>query len=184
MAQVYSGQGVQSSVSPSGPRIRREVSVIQPGEIAPDFDLPALIGGVKKRFHLAELIGKQQLVLAFYPLNWEPVSERQMVNYQVQREKLLASGAELVGISVDSIMNTTAWEREIGPFDFPLCSDFWPHGDVAMKYGVLRTGPPDAGTSDRAVFLVDKNGKVAFRKLYGKSELPNVQDVLETLRRV
>ncbi len=61
--------------------------MLQPGEIAPDFDLPALIGGGKKRFHLAERIGRQRLVLAFYPLNWEPVSERQMVNYQVQREK-------------------------------------------------------------------------------------------------
>src|SRR5437588_6151931 len=149
MAQVYSGQGVQSSVSPSGPRIRREVSVLQPGEIAPDFDLPALIGGVKKRFHLAERIGKQQLVLAFYPLNWDPVSARQMVNYQVHREKLLASGAELVGISVDSIMNTTAWEREIGPFDYPLCSDFWPHGEVSRKYCVLREQGPFAGASER-----------------------------------
>src|SRR5207237_8798764 len=108
MAQVYSGQEVQSSVSPSGPRIRREVSGLQPGEIAPDFDLPALIGGVKKRFHLAERIGKQRLVLAFYPLNWEPVSARQTVDSQVQRETLLASGAELVGISVDSSMNRPA----------------------------------------------------------------------------
>src|SRR5207245_4934457 len=122
MAQVYSGQGVQSWVSPSGPRIRREVSVLQPGEIAPDFDLPALIGGVKKRFHLAERIGKQQLVLAFYPLNWDPVSARQMVNYQVHREKLLASGAELVGISVDSILNTTTWTRHMSQCVDSLCS--------------------------------------------------------------
>src|SRR3989442_15231018 len=109
MAQVYSGQGVQSSVSRSGPRIRREVSVLQPGEIAPDFDLPALIGGVKKRFPLAERIGKQQLVLAFYPLNWDPVSAGQMVNYQVHRGKLLAGGGELGGISVVVFLNTTAW---------------------------------------------------------------------------
>src|SRR2546428_12438766 len=106
MAQVYSGQGVQSSVSRSGPRIRREVSVLQPGEIAPDFDLPALIGGGKKRFHLAERIGKQRLGVAVYPLNWEPGSERQMVNYQVQRGKVLASGGELVGISDGSIFDT------------------------------------------------------------------------------
>src|SRR5438093_10913996 len=105
MAQVYSGQGVQSSVSPSGPRIRREVSVLHPGEIAPDFDLLALIGGVKKRFHLAERIGKQQMVLAFYPLNLDPVSARLMVNYQVHRENRLPSRAQLAGISVDSNMN-------------------------------------------------------------------------------
>src|SRR5213082_1357136 len=182
MAQVYSGQEVQSSVSRSGPRIRREVSVLQPGEIAPDFDLPALIGGVKKRFYLAERIGKQQLVLAFYPLNWDPVSARQMVNYQVHREKLLASGAELVGISVDSIMNTTAWEREIGPFDYPLCSDFWPHGVVAQKYGVLRTGGPLAGACERAICVVNESGVIAFRRRYGIDELPKLEEMLECLQ--
>ncbi|HKN32507.1 MAG TPA: redoxin domain-containing protein [Terriglobales bacterium] len=160
------------------------MSPLNVGDEAPDFELPALVAGIKQRFRLGEQRGKRHIVLAFYPFNWEPISSKHMATYQVEREEFLARGAETVGICVESIMNTTAWEREIGPFDFPLCSDFWPHGDVAMKYGVLRTGPPDAGTSDRAVFLVDKNGKVAFRKLYGKSELPNVQDVLETLRRV
>ena len=61
-----------------------------------------------------------------------------MVAFQVDREKFLARNAETVGICVDSIMNTTAWEREIGPFDFPLCSDFWPHGEVSFRYGLLR----------------------------------------------
>jgi len=48
----------------------------------------------------------------------------------------------------------------------------------------LRTEQPDAGASDRAVFLVDNSGKIRFRKLYGKSELPNAQEVLEVLRRI
>ena len=47
-------------------------------------------------------------------------------------------------------MNTTVWEREIGPFDFPLCSDFWPHGEVSRSYGVLREAAPLAGASERA----------------------------------
>jgi peroxiredoxin len=157
--------------------------VLQPGEIAPDFDLPALFGGVKKRFHLVERIGKRRLVLAFYPLNWDPVSARQMVNYQVQREKLLASGAELVGISVDSIMNTTAWEREIGPFDYPLCSDFWPHGEVSRKYGVLREQEPFAGASERAIFVVGKNGRIEFGKLYSIAEAPELDEVFTALSR-
>jgi peroxiredoxin len=55
---------------------------------------------------------------------------------------------------------------------------------VAAKYGVLRTEQPVAGTSDRAVFLVGKNGEIAFRKLYDRNELPSVKEVLEALRRV
>jgi len=160
------------------------MSPLNVGDQAPDFDLPALVAGIKQRFRLREQREKKHIVLAFYPFNWEPVSGKHLASYQVEREQFLAGGAETVGVSVESIMNTTAWEREIGPFDFPLCSDYWPHGEVAAKYGVLRTEQPDAGASDRAVFLVDNSGKIRFRKLYGKSELPNAQEVLEVLRRI
>jgi peroxiredoxin len=155
--------------------------VLQTGDMAPDFDLPVLIGGVKKRFRLSDHRGKQNLVLAFYPLNWEPVSGQQMVQYQVEREKFLAQKAEPVGISVDSILNTTAWEREIGPFDYPLCSDFWPHGDVSRKYGVLREQDPLAGASERAVFVVDKTGRIAFNKIYPLTQIPDLRETLEAL---
>jgi len=160
------------------------MSPLNVGDQAPDFDLPALVAGIKQRFRLREQREKKHIVLAFYPFNWEPVSGKHLASYQVEREQFLAGGAETVGVSVESIMNTTAWEREIGPFDFPLCSDYWPHGEVAANYGVLRTEQPDAGASDRAVFLVDNSGKIRFRKLYGKSELPNAQEVLEVLRRI
>lgn len=156
----------------------------QAGDMAPDFDLPALIGGVKKRFHLQEWRDKKHVVLAFYPLNWEPVSAAQMVRYQAERERFTACGAEVVGISVDSIMNATAWERAIGPFDYPLCSDFWPHGEASAKYGVLRQQPPNAGTSERAVFLVDRTGRIAFGKVYQPGEMPPLEETLEALRKL
>jgi peroxiredoxin len=156
--------------------------MLQAGQTAPDFDLPALIGGVKKRFHLAEHRGKQNVVLAFYPLNWEPVSTQQAIAYQVEREKFLARNAEVVGISVDSIMNTTAWEREIGPFDYPLCSDYWPHGEVSRKYGVLRENEPFAGASERAIFAVGKSGRIEFSQIYSPNQLPDIQETLNSLR--
>jgi peroxiredoxin len=156
-------------------------TVIPPGAVAPDFELPALIGGVKHRFHLREQLSKTNVVLAFYPLNWEPVSARQLVEYQGQREKL-APRSEVVGISVDSIMNATVWERDIGPFDFTLCSDFWPHGEVSRAYGVFRETNPLAGASERALFVVDRSGKIAFSKVYGFRELPPLAEMLEALR--
>ena len=159
-----------------------EMTVLQAGDIAPDFDLPVLMGGVKKRFRLAERRGKQNLVLAFYPLNWEPVSTGQLVAYQVEREKFVARETEVVGISVDSIMNTTAWEREIGPLDYLLCSDFWPHGEVSRKYGVLREAEPFAGASERAIFVVDKAGRVEFSKVYPLNQAPDLQETLNALR--
>lgn len=152
----------------------------QVGDVAPDFELPALIGGVKKRLRLSEFRGKKSLVLAFYPLNWEAVSAGQMIGYQAQRDRFAAHDAEVVGISVDSIMNTTAWERNIGPFDYPLCSDFWPHGAVASKYSVLQP----SGASQRAVFVVDKSGRLAFSRTYEDDTVPPIGDVLEVLNKL
>jgi peroxiredoxin len=158
------------------------MTLLQTGEMAPDFDLPLLIGGVKKRFHLAERRGRQ-VVLAFYPLNWDAVSAEQMVAYQVEQEKFLLLNAEVVGISVDSIMNTTAWERDIGPFDYSLCSDFWPHGDVSRKYGVLRDREPFAGASERAIFVVGKTGRIDFSQIYPVNQVPVMRETLDALSR-
>ena len=166
------------SVPPGGVK----VGPVQLGDVAPDFELPALIAGVKERFRLSDHRGKRNLLLAFYPSNWEPVSEKQMMEYQIHREHFLAAATETVGICVDSIMNTTSWEREIGPFDFPLCSDFWPHGEAASKYGALRAEEPSRGACERAVFIVDGRGKIAFAKTYDLSEIPDVHELLAVLR--
>ena len=156
--------------------------MLQPGEMAPDFDVPVLIGGVKKQFRLSERRGRENLVLAFYPMNWEPVSAQQMVAYQVERNKFLARGAEVLAMSVDSIMNTTSWEREIGPFDFLLGSDFWPHGAVSRQYGVFRKANPFAGASERATFVVDKAGEIKFARIYPMDQLPDLEETLDALR--
>ena len=154
------------------------------GEEAPDFELPALIAGVRKRWRLSEQRGQKSVVLAFYPFNWQTESAQQMAAYQAQRSRVLALPAETVAITVDSIMNTTAWEHEIGPFEFPMCSDFWPHGEVCARYGVLRESGPWAGASDRAVFVVDREGRVVFRKVYGWDEAASLDEVLPVLKRI
>ena len=158
-------------------------SVLAPGEVAPDFDLAALVAGVKKRFHLREQLEKSCVLLAFYPVNWETVSARQLSEYQSDRERYVPA-AEVVGISVDSIMNTTVWEREIGPLDYPLCSDFLPHGEVSRSYGVFREKQPLAGASERALFVIDRAGRVAFSKIYGLEDLPPFSEALEALRKI
>jgi peroxiredoxin len=162
----------------------RPKAVVAAGQLAPDFDLPVLVGGVKKRFRLKQHLAEKNIVLAFYPTNWEQVSEQQLMEYQAEHKKFTDHRSEVLGISVDSIMNTTVWEREIGPFNFPLCSDFWPHGEVSQTYGVFREDGRDAGKSGRALFVVDRGGKVVFSKVYGLYELPPIEDTLEVLRKL
>jgi peroxiredoxin len=157
--------------------------VLAPGEVAPDFDLPVLVGGVKKRFHLREQLEKTCVVLAFYPVNWESVSALQLSEYQAQRNHYFPR-SEIIAVSVDSIMNTTVWEREIGPLEYPLCSDFWPHGEVSRSYGVFRERNPLAGTSERAIFVIGRAGRIAFSKVYGLEELPPLSETLEALRKI
>jgi len=140
------------------------------------------MGGVKKRFHLREQLAQNNIVLAFYPLNWESVSARQLAEYQAEREEFRRRHVEIATIGVDSIMNTTVWEREIGPLEYALCSDFWPHGEVSRVYGVFHEEGPHAGTSRRAIFVVEQSGRIVFSKLYDWRELPPIAETLEALR--
>jgi alkyl hydroperoxide reductase subunit AhpC len=102
--------------------------------------------------------------------------------FDSNREKMAALDAQVVDISVDSILSHQAWQKkEIGDVKLPLCSDFYPHGEVTQKYGILREGPPVPGICERAVFIVDKNGKIAFAKIYPLDQLPNIGEVLRVL---
>lgn len=106
-----------------------------------------------------------------------------MPELDARRKEFEALNAQVLDISVDSIPSHTAWrQKEIGPVQVPLCADFYPHAEVTRKFGLLREGPPVPGISERAAFIVDKNGKIAFAKVYGISQLPDIEELLTALR--
>jgi alkyl hydroperoxide reductase subunit AhpC len=93
--------------------------------------------------------------------------------------------AQVVGISPDSIYSHLAWqERSIGWLDYPLASDYWPHGAVAQKFGIQRLGEPLPGINDRSVFIVDKAGKVAFGKVYELGQEPDYEELLAEVKKL
>jgi alkyl hydroperoxide reductase subunit AhpC len=99
--------------------------------------------------------------------------------------KFAAYDAQVVGISTDSIYCHIAWqEKGIGNIDFPLASDYFPHGEVAKKYGVQRLGDPIPGINDRSIFIIDKQGKVVFRQVYELGELPENDEIFEALQKI
>ena len=147
--------------------------------MAPDFDVPVLIGGVRKQFRLSEQWGRRNLVLAFYPSNWDPVSTRQMVTYQVER-KIEARQAEVLGISVDHIMNAVAWEREIGPFDFLLASDFWPHGAISRRvWSVAGDRSVPGGQRARHFCNRQEGARIRFARIYPVDQLPDFDETFD-----
>lgn len=100
-------------------------------------------------------------------------------------ETFAGLNAQVLDISVDSISSHLAWQQqEIGTIDFPMCSDFYPHAEVTAKYGILRAAPPVPGISERAAFIVDKNGKIAYAKTYPLDQTPDHSELLTELTKL
>ena len=161
------------------------MATLNVGDEVPDFELPAVVGNIKTQFKLSDYRGKKNVVLAFYPADWTPVCASQLPGLNSDVERFAGYDAQVVGISVDSIPSHTAWQKkEIGVLSYPLASDFYPHGEVATKFGILREGDPIPGINERAIFVVDKKGKLAFAKIYPIGQVPSNEDIFEVLRKL
>lgn len=155
------------------------------GSRAPDFELPAVEGEKHMRVRLSEFRKKKNVVVTFHPLDWTPTCESQLPILDSLESKFAEAGGQLLDISVDSIQSHLAWQRkEIGMMRFPLCSDFFPHGEVTRKFDILREAPPVPGISERAAFIVDKEGVIRFAKVYPIDQLPDIEGLLEQLTKI
>jgi len=144
------------------------------GDEAPDFELPALAGGTVR---LSDFRGKRNVVLTFVPAAWTPVCSDQWPGYNAALELFEQYDAELIGLSVDNMPSLFAWVEEMGGLNFTVLSDFWPHGAVADKYGVLRSD----GTADRALVVIDKQGLVRFVHVSEIDRRPDLGMLMEEL---
>lgn len=162
-----------------------QTPVPQPGDIAPDFDLPAVTGERKHQFRLSDLRGKKNVLLAFYPLDWTTTCGVQLPAMNADLEKFSSLDTQVAAISVDSIPSHIAWqENQLGKLNYPLLSDFYPHGATAEKYGILRSGAPIPGINERAVFIIDKQGKIAFSRVYELGGKVDHDELFEVLKRL
>jgi peroxiredoxin len=148
---------------------------LKPGDEAPDFELRSHTGGTVR---LSDFRGKKNVVVAFHPLAFTPVCATQMAAYESDKPRQEQHDAVVLGISIDPQPSKAAWAKTLGPISFDLLSDFHPHGDVAKRYGVFRE---KEGFSERAVFVVDKQGKIAWSKTYDIPEQPKSEDYLSAL---
>lgn len=151
------------------------------GDPAPDFTLPSLDG---KPVRLSSFEGKKNVVISFVPAAWTPICSDQWPGYNAFKELFDAHDATLLGITVDNLPTLFAWTHEMdteaGRVWFPVLSDFWPHGEAAARYGVLRSD----GTSERALFVIDKKGIIRYIDVHDVNMRPNLEDLARELEKL
>ncbi len=175
----------QTTVQGGAQAALQNAPVIRPGDEAPDFDLPAVDG---TRLRLASFRGHKAVVLSFVPAAFTPVCSSQWAGYGMLKPRFEALGAVVVGIAADNVPSLAAWTREMGtdaaghpsPLWFPVVSDFWPHGAVTMRYGLLR---PE-GIAERALVLIDKAGVVRLVEVSDIDKRPPLDNLFKALERL
>ena len=153
-------------------------AILKVGDKAPDFTLTDQNGN---KVTLSSFAGKKNVVLVFHPLAFTSVCAVQMPGYSKERQSFEGLDTQVLGLSVDSVPTHKAWAEHIGGVEYPLLADFWPHGEVAKKYGILR----NEGYSERATFVVDKKGILRHIEVHEIGKVPDrakLLGILKTLR--
>ena len=144
-------------------------------DAAPDFTLK---DQNEKAVSLNDFKGKKKVVLSFHPLAWTSVCRDQMQDLEKHRQDFDRLDTVALGLSVDSVPCKKAWAKDIGVKKTSLLADFWPHGGVAQAYGIFRE---KNGFSERAVFIVGREGVIRFKKIYPIKEVPDIEEILKAL---
>lgn len=104
-----------------------------------------------------------------------------MPSYEADLERFEGYDTQVLGISVDSIPCHVAWAKSLGGISYPLLADFNPKGEVAKSYGAWRDAD---GITERALFIVDKEGKIAYKDIHDISDQPDNEELFDVLRKL
>ncbi|MEO3784484.1 peroxiredoxin [Actinocorallia sp. B10E7] len=129
---------------------------VEVGDKAPDFELKDQHGTPVK---LSDFAGKKDVVLVFYPLAFSGICTGELCAIRDELPTLGGDDVQVLAVSVDSVFALRAWTDQ-EKYQFPLLSDFWPHGGVAQSYGVFDA---DKGLARRGTFIIDKAGVVRWK---------------------
>jgi peroxiredoxin len=151
-----------------------EVKMIKKGEKAPNFTLK---DQGEKDIKLADFKGKKVL-LSFHPLAWTSVCAKQMQSLETNKDTFKKLNTVALGVNVDPVPSKAAWAKSLKIKSTKLLSDFWPHGEVAKKYGIFSKSQ---GFSLRVNIIIDERGRVVFVKKYPISKLPDIKEIIKEL---
>jgi len=150
---------------------------VKVGDPAPDFTLPSISGQLVS---LKDYRGKKNVVLSFVPAAWTPFFSDQWPGYNIVKDIFEQNDAILLGISVDNIPTLFSWTNQMGNLWFPVLSDFYPHGETASRFGILRSD----GVSERALFVIDKQGLIRYIDVHDINKRPSLEVLVQELEKL
>ncbi len=124
---------------------------IEIGTTAPDFELKDQHG---QTVRLSDFRDRQPVVLVFFPFAFSGICTGELCEIRDNLKIFTTDGVQVVGISCDPMFTLRAFAETEG-YEFPLLSDFWPHGAVSSTFGVFNS---EGGRAERGTFLIDKEG--------------------------
>jgi len=148
--------------------LERALMTVQVGSEAPDFTLRDSDG---TPVTLSDFRGDKAVLVVFYPFAFSGVCTTELCAVRDDLGSYQNDRVQLLAISTDPVATLKAFAAAQG-YQFPLLSDFWPHGDVARAYGVFNE---QAGLAVRGTFLVDKEGVVRFAEVNAPGEARDQQ---------
>ncbi|MFD5428401.1 peroxiredoxin [Streptomyces sp. NPDC127084] len=140
---------------------------IEAGSEAPDFTLKDNHG---RTVALAGFRGEKNVVLVFYPFAFTGVCTGELAALRDELPLFVNDDTQLLAVSTDSMHTLRVFAEQEG-LEFPLLSDFWPHGETARAYGVFAE---DKGCAVRGTFVIDKEGTVRWSVV---NDLPDARDL-------
>ncbi|TWV35162.1 peroxiredoxin [Streptomyces misionensis] len=147
---------------------------IQVGDKAPEFELKDNHG---RTVRLADFRGEKNVVLLFYPFAFTGVCTGELCALRDNLPKFTDRDTQLLAVSNDSIHSLRVFAEQEG-LEYPLLSDFWPHGNVSRAYGVF---DEDKGCAVRGTFVIDKEGVVRWTVVNGLPDARDLNDYVKAL---
>ena len=151
------------------------MTTVEVGDIAPDFELEDQSG---KKVRLSHFRGKKNVLLAFFPFAFSPVCTNEMGELKEKEDVVLKLDAQILASSVDSTWSEKAFAKQLD-VKFPIMGDF--KKEVIPLYGALYE---DKGFAKRTIFVIDKQGKVVYKREYEPGTQPNIDEALAVLKKL
>ncbi|WP_151773043.1 peroxiredoxin [Streptomyces abyssomicinicus] len=147
---------------------------IEVGSQAPDFELKDNHG---RTVRLSDHRGAKNVVLLFYPFAFTGVCTGELCDIRDNLPSFVNDDTQVLAVSADSIHTLRVYAEQEG-FEYPLLSDFWPHGNVSRAYGVF---DEEKGCAVRGTFIIDKEGVVRWTVVNALPDARDLNDYVKAL---